>query len=193
MEPVTDMPRHLKPPTSESLAKAALAYLSRYAASEQALRRVLNHRLRRAIVADPSFKADKEHLQALRQAIDDIVACHKKSGALNDAAFAETKIHSLRRAGRSRHTIKQILSRKGVADTVINDMLQRSDDGEDPRATDLKAALQFAKKRKLGKFRSRDVPPDRLRKDLSAMARAGFSLDVAREALGSEIPDEIFS
>lgn len=182
--------RHIKTPTPDSLKNAALFYLSRYAASENSLRRVLNNRLRRAVMLDAIFASDNEKQNSLRKVIDEIIEHHKKSGGLNDAAFAETKINSLRRAGRSRRSIQQRLSHKGVAAHVITEMLEKSDDGEDPRTTDIKAALYLARKRKLGKFRGEKAPLDRRQKDLATLARAGFSLDIARQVLGEDTSDD---
>ncbi len=50
----------------------------------------------------------------------------------------------------------------------------------------MKAAYVFAKKRKFGPFRIAPTDENRLRKELSTFARAGFSLDIARKVLGKE-------
>ena len=91
----------VKIPTVQGLEGTALFYLGRYAASEASLRRVLMNRLQKAARALPQFAADEALNESLRTAIEIIIAKHKKSGALNDAAFAEMKTRSLRRAGRS--------------------------------------------------------------------------------------------
>jgi SOS response regulatory protein OraA/RecX len=57
--------RTFKKPTPERLANAALYYLSRYAASEASLRRVLENRVRRAAMRDEAFAADREAQAAL--------------------------------------------------------------------------------------------------------------------------------
>jgi regulatory protein len=49
------------------------------------------------------------------------------------------------------------------------------------------AARAYAKRRRLGAYRARrDETPERRRKDLMAMARSGFALDLARRALAGE-------
>jgi len=175
------------PPTNESLSKAALRYLSRFAASEASLRRVLNNQLRRAMQRCPNFVEDHEKQQRLKNEIDVIIERHKSSGTLNDAAYAETKIYSLRRAGRSRRSIQQHLNQKGIEHDIITSELLRSDNDKDPGTTELEAALRLAQRRKLGQFRQRPGDGSRFQKDLAAMARAGFSLAIARQALGSKV------
>lgn len=181
--------RSIQIPTTDDLAKAALRYLARYAASEASLRRTLDNRLRRAAMFHDDFAQDKAAWASLHAAIEDIVAKHKKSGVLNDAAFAETKVNSLRRAGKSAYVIKQKLGLKGVAKAVIDKALLQNNDGADPREVEIKAARALAKRKRLGPFRAGASPPEQQRKDLAALARAGFPLDIAREVLNSSIEE----
>ncbi len=185
--PVKPGRKIMRAPTPDSLAEAALRYLSRYAASEQSVRRVLTNRLRRVSITNPAFAADTELHAKLHQAIDAIIARHKKTGTLNDASFAEMKIHSLRRAGRSRRAIMQKLTQKGVKAATITASLDQADD---PEAAEINAARQLAKRRRLGCFRQGDTSPDQARKDLTAMARAGFSIAIARQVLQTNRDDD---
>jgi hypothetical protein len=57
-------------PTAESLSKEATSYLCRFAASEHYLRRVLQNRLRRAVLGNPSFAEDQAAQKNLHAAID---------------------------------------------------------------------------------------------------------------------------
>lgn len=182
--------RPVKIPTPESLAAAALYYLLRFAASEASLRKTLDNKLRRAALAHPAFADDHAALARLRASIDMIVDGHKRRGAINDVAFADMKAGSLRRAGRSARMIQQKLAMKGLDAAIIDQALKAVDEG-DARGADLRAAQAFAKKRRLGMYRLARVfddkeAADQARKDLAALARAGFSLDVARQALGSK-------
>ena len=180
----------IKIPTPESLAAAALHYLSRYAASEQSLRRTLANKLRRAAMAHPVFAADDAARTRLNEVIEGIIERHRKSGVLNDAAFAEMKVHSLRRAGRSRRAIQQTLSMKGVkADTIAKVFEERDEEGAG--AAEMKAAQALAKRRRLGAFRTGETSLEQKRKDLATLARAGFSLDIARRALGAVRDDDL--
>lgn len=180
----------LKIPTPQSLANIALHYLGRYAASEASLRRVLNNRLLRVTMQNPQFASDVERQRVLRSAIETIVETHKRTGVLNDAVFAETKVNSLRRQGRSRRAIEQKLKMKGIVGETIITALRQNDDGAESQDVELKAAISLARRRKLGPFRQTPADADRGRKDFAALARAGFSSDIARRALKSEAPEE---
>lgn len=179
-------PKKFKIPTPQSLANIALHYLARYAASEAGLRRVLENRIRRAAMSHPDFAADHTRQAALRQEIENIIAKHRATGAVNDAAFAEMKVNSLRRSGRSRTMITQKLKQKGLSDTVIDQALQPEDD-QDAHSVELQAALRLAKRRRLGPFRAAPADADQQRKNIAALARAGFTFDIIKQVLGHEI------
>jgi regulatory protein len=178
-------------PTPESLGYAALSYLGRYAASEGALRRALQNRLRRAALIHPAFARDAALQKILRDVIETIIGKYKKSGVLNDAAYAATKASNLRREGRSRRYIQQALGQKGVRSALTEDALKAVDeDNAGPVEAEIKAARVFARRRKLGIFRLGKADKTRRRKDLAALARAGFSFDTARKALAAALDDE---
>lgn len=183
--------RPIKIPTAARLANIALYYLSRFAASEASLRRVLQNRIRRAALRDAVFAADHAKHEQLRLDIETIIAKHRKTGALNDALYAESKTSSLRRAGKSRRVIQQKLKIKGIDSQIIDRALTAKDDdaGMDSETSDLKAAHILAKRKKLGPYRVGESDADRTRKDMAAMARAGFSLATVRKVLGATLED----
>lgn len=165
------------------LENVALYYLGRYAASEASLRRVLNNRLRRAVMRNPDFGHDAEKQLQLRTAIETIVEKHKKSGVIDDAAYTEVKVRSLRRTGRSRRAIQQMLGQKGIKRDIIQQALVQNETDIDPEEVELKAALAHARRRRLGPFRAKPGDDDRCRKDIAALARAGFSINIARQIM----------
>jgi len=194
--PANRQRRAYRKPTPERLANAALYYLSRYAASEGSLRRVLENKLRRAAMQDADFAADSEAQAALKQAIEAIIETHKRTGVLNDAAYAEMKVHSLRRAGRSARVITQKLSQKGVKADLIDRALI-PEDGSDSAHAELRAAQAFAKRRALGPYRKPSMTvleaqaeTKRKIKEVTTLARAGFSFDVAKKVLAVDFEIE---
>jgi len=178
--------RRGKMPTRQSLEGAALYYLSRYAASEFSLRRVLANRLRRAARHNPLFAKDEDLQKQLQAAIESIVEKHRKTGILNDASYAELKMSAWRRAGRSARAIRQRLGRSGVATDIIDQTLDREGDSENENDAEYRAALTLARRCKLGPFRKKAADDGRRHKDLAALARAGFSLAVARRVLKTQ-------
>lgn len=183
------MKKHTKIPTPTSLANAALHYLSRYAASEASLRRVLENKIRRAAMQHAEFAADADRQRLLRGEIDKLVEQHKRTGAINDAAFADAKVHSLRRQGRSGRLIKQKLAVKGLSSQIVEAALEAYNDGAEPADVELAAARAFAKKKKLGPYGARAADFEKKRKEIAALARGGFSMDIIRRVL--DVPEEV--
>jgi len=175
--------KKIKIPTKDNLANVALFYLSRFAASEESLRKVLANRVRRAAMAHTEFAEDKAAQAKLYAAIDEIVEQHKLSGVINDAEFARIKTNSMRRSGRSSRDISQRLRHKGVAGELIDNSLSQEDGGSD----DMKAALIFAKKRRIPALLQKGITLEQKRKEFAAFARAGFSYDISKKILGGGI------
>jgi regulatory protein len=190
MTRMANTPR-LKPPPlqaqdADALRDAALNYLARYAATEAGLLRVLERRIDRwerlAQTAEPGRDAIAAQAAAARHAAREVVARLAAAGAVNDAAFAESRVRSLVRAGRSRRAIGAHLAAKGVGAETQRQVLP--EDGADP---ELAAALVLARRRRIGPFRSGE-PPDAAgrRRELAVFARAGFPQSVAARALDTE-------
>ena len=190
-------------PTLASLHDAALAYVARYAATEAALRRVLQNRIRKAAYAHPAFAADAAAIAALNTAIEALIDKHRRLGAVNDAAYAGMKAGSLRRAGRSRRFIQQKLAAKGVQADLALAAIEHKDaeqgdvgmGGAD--GAELAAAVTYAKRKRLGVYRMAKPPADPLLRrklalrDLAALARNGFAFGIAQQALGgAELGDD---
>lgn len=96
-------------------------------------------------------------------------------GALDDKNYAEAKVRSGVRTGKSQRIIAQKLREKGVEAETAKKALEDADDRL--------AAISFARKRGFGPYR-RQAPDDkRLAKELSAFARNGFSFELARAVL----------
>jgi regulatory protein len=188
--------RSHKPPQpqaqdADALRDAALTYLARYAATEAGLLRVLERRIDRwarleQTRLEQTGEADRDALAAqaaaARRAAREVVTRLAAAGAVNDAAFAESRVRSLVRAGRSRRAIGAHLAAKGVGADMQRQVM--ADDGAD---ADLAAALVLARRRRIGPFRSGE-PPDAAgrRRELAMFARAGFSQSVAVRALDTE-------
>jgi regulatory protein len=173
-------------PDETSLHEAALYYLARYAATEAGLRRVLDRRIerwaRRAAIAVGDGETIAAQAAGARAVVDDVVARLVAAGAVNDAAYAESRSRSLLRAGRSRRAVVAHLATKGVDPATVRSVLP------DDVQSELAAALVLARKRRIGPFRMGHGPDDAERqRELGILARAGFPQDVARRALAMDI------
>ena len=165
--------------TPERLEKSALFYLERYASSSENLRRVL---MRRVEASARAHGTDREEGAA---AVDEIVARFLRAGLLNDAAFAEARAASLHRRGLSARGIRMKLAQKGVPEADIAHALEAVEADLDPEAggdADFEAAVNYARRRRIGPFR-REAAEGSQDRDLAALARQGFSYDTARRVL----------
>jgi len=118
-----------------------------------------------------------------RAAARRVVARLVESGAVNDQVFAEARARSLLRAGKSGRAIGAHLAGKGVASALVAEAVPESAEGE------LAAAAIHARKRRLGPWRKKEESPELVRRELGSLARAGFSHEVARRALGLDMDE----
>jgi len=169
-------------PTRAKLHEAALAHLARFSATEAGLVRVLDRRIdrwaRRAAAEAPG--EEPPDAAPARAAAREAARALVQSGVVDDAAYAAGRARSLTRAGRSRRAIGAHLSQKGVPQEVAQAAMP------EPEA-ELAAALAYARRRRLGPFR-RELPEgtelaEVRRKEIGALARAGFPQPVAQQAL----------
>jgi regulatory protein len=182
------------PPLQQRLREAALAYLGRGEASLQSVRRLLQRRVARW--AEPAGLA--EGVDA-GPAIDAVLARLVAERLVDDSRYAEVKTLSLFRAGRSSRAIRAYLATRGIDTALVDDALasrgpslERAAAGDSFAAgaagedLDLVAALRFAARKRLGRFRAADQRALRRDRDLAALGRAGFSWAVARQVVDQD-------
>ncbi len=167
-----------KKATQKSLQYAALHYLERFATSSENLRRVLMRRVQRSVY---HHNTDPEEGQAL---IDDVVRRYQKIGLLNDQQYAEARVSGLNRRGTSKKLTRLKLMEKGVAEEVIAQALETLN--EEEGNAELRAALNLARKKKMGPYRLSEEREGKRERDMAAMARAGFSYDMVKKVIEAD-------
>ena len=168
------MLRTVRKVSPKSLENAALHYLGRFASSAENLRRVLTRRVER------SARFHDIDRQEAAGWIDALVGRFVKAGILDDNAYTEARIVSLRRRGASSRAITANLRQKGLASDVVAAALEGEDDD-----SELSAAVALVRRRRLGPYRPEADRREMHAKDMAVLARAGFSLDLARRVLTS--------
>jgi regulatory protein len=172
-----------EPPDAARLYQAAVHYLARYAATEAGLRRILTQRIDRWARGQSDWEVVQPVIEAARASVDGVIERLMKAGAVSDTAFAESRAKGLVRSGLSNRAIQARLVAKGVPRDVAR--TASSTDVE----SELAAALVLVRKRRIGNYRVAGEADDAIRiKEMGVMARAGFSRDIARQAL--ETPRE---
>jgi regulatory protein len=172
------------PPDAGSLYQAALNHLARYAATEAGLRAVLMRRVDRWARLQTDREAAEPVIEAAREAIQAVIGRLVQAGAVSDTAFAESRAKSLVRGGQSNRSVQARLIAKGVAPDLAR--VASVSDAE----TELAAALVLVRKRRIGPYRTAETQDAALRmKELALLARAGFSRDIAEQALNTPRDD----
>jgi regulatory protein len=175
-------------PASVLMMNKAVNYLSRYASSRHKLGQILQRFADRKLI---DCDAD-DIAAAIHQTVD---KC-KQLGYLDDWQFAVTVARSQRRLGRSKAVIRQRLRQHSLGDDIIAHALVEAD--ENSANGDLQAAIRFAQRRRLGPFAQRHSthhqrlnPYQWKKRDLDAMARAGFSIVISQQVIEHDNPDTI--
>jgi regulatory protein len=149
-------------------------YLERYAAPAEHLRRLLLAKVAR------SARFHGTDAEAGAAAVGELIARLTRVGLLDDGAYAAARARSLARRGASARGIRSRLLQKGVAPELIDQALAGL--GEAAGEPELAAALAFARRRRLGPYRTAGRI-ERRERDLAALGRQGFDLALARRVI----------
>lgn len=196
------------PPSASGLREAALAHLARFATSEAGLARVLERRVARWARRALELGGDPDQVRQVQEQagaqVRAVVVDMARLGAVDDAAFAEGRARALARGGRSRRAIAAHLASRGIDPDRIEEAVHTAQSSafdsepsdndhaarDDAGLAELGAALVQARRRRIGPFSVQPVndEPDQSARQraLAALARAGFSHDVATRALDSD-------
>lgn len=164
--PVRKAPKRITP---AYLQRAAMHYLQRHAAPSAQLRRVLQRKVERSC---RHHGLEPREFEAM---VEKIVESCLAAGLIDDRRFAEARAASLRRKGRSARAVSAGLAAKGVARDLVEAAVTASE------AEEMAAARIAARRKRLGPW-SREGAPER-QKQIAALARAGFSLQIARAVI----------
>jgi regulatory protein len=173
--------KKFRPPkkiTEKYLYNAGLAYLQRFPASSSHFKTVMTRRI------DKSCRYHKEqNRDECLKLLDSTTDKFTDLGLLNDELYLKGMVTSLRRRGLPARAIEAKLMQKGLNKDSIHAALNDHDGEEydNDKTGDYNAALVFIRKKKLGPYDTNNrYTPE---KALAAMARAGYSYDIAKKML----------
>lgn len=146
----------------QRLKRSALHYLGQRSSSTSNLRRVITRR------AQKKFEA--EEAGRISELVEAVIGFCVENGFVNDVSYAETKAVSATRSGVSRRKLTMKLASKGVSKDIIGEAVEVVDDEA--------AAIAYARRRRLGAWKP-DQTKRVFEKDVAALARAGFSIQIA--------------
>jgi regulatory protein len=161
---------------------SALRYLERFDCSRAKLRQVLSARIAKAARAGVAEAASAPAI------VEELLARYQSSGLLDDQRFARNFAARQRERGTSGRMIEQKLRARGISAELVQQLLPRGESA----SSELDAARAFARRRRLGPHRKPDLRDAYRRKDLMALARAGFDYDTAIRVVGNSSRDDEF-
>ena len=174
-----------RPITQAYLERAAIAHLERYSASADTLRRILRRKVERRC----RLRGEGEEAGDFDLLVEETVARCTASGLVDDARYTQGKVAALRRRGGSGRAIAAKLAAKGVDRELVEETIAANE--TDDRA----AALAFARRRRLGPWRSGLGPRgDRAAnrdRDMASLARAGFGFGIAGAVVDGTGEDDV--
>ncbi|MBO7244158.1 MAG: RecX family transcriptional regulator [Alphaproteobacteria bacterium] len=156
------------------LTNITLFYLERFESSSFKTRKMLERRIQ------------KERLNGniipdnINTMIDEVIQKMIELGYINDERVIQNQVQRLSNSGKSKSFILNKLKQDGLCPQTVSNYLRTFD--EETSSSDLTRAHNWLKKHKKGQFRIKDASLF-YQKDLAALGRAGFSYEIAKQAL----------
>ena len=161
----------------DEIRKFAYSYLEKYNPSKQQLRIYL---FKKFLKKNQKIYNKKE----LFNLIDSVVATLVDEKLLSDKYYSDSKSRALLRRGYSLNKIRYSLISKGIDQEYIKSSISKIKDNEsDP---DFFSAIKICKRRRIGPCREEGNRSLYYKKDISILARSGFSYEISKRVL--EIP-----
>ena len=120
--------------------------------------------------------------------IDSVISSLEKDKLVSDKYYSDYKSKTFYKRGYSLNKIRYNLIKKGIDQKYIKDSISKIKENEsDP---DFFSAIKMCKKRRIGACRDDSNRELFYKKDISILARSGFSYEVSKKVL--DIPKEEF-
>ena len=167
--------------TIDEIRNFAYSYLEKYSPSKQQLKTYL---FKKMIKKNQKTYNKKE----IFNLIDEVIKTLVDQKLLSDKYYSEAKSKAFLRRGYSLNKIRHNLIKKGIDEKYIKDSISKIKENEsDP---DFFSAIKMCKRRRIGASREESNRPLFYKKDISILARSGFSYEVSKKVL--DIPKDEF-
>ena len=167
--------------TIDEIRNFAYSYLEKYSPSKQQLKTYLFKKL---LKKNQKLSSKKE----IYDLIDTVISSLVDKKFINDKYYSDAKAKVFLRKGYSLNKIRYNLIKKGIDEKYIKASISKIKEGEsDP---DFFSAIKICKRRRIGPCREESNRSLFYKKDISILARSGFSYEVSKRVL--EIPKEEF-
>ncbi len=167
--------------TIDDIRNFAFSYMEKYSPSKQQLRTYLFKKL----IKINQRKSNKKEIFDL---IDSVITLLIDQKLLSDRYYSDAKSKAFLKRGYSLNKIRYNLIKKGIDEKYIKDSISKIKENEsDP---DFFSALKTCKRRRIGPCREESNRSLFYKKDISILARSGFSYEISKKVL--QIPKEEF-
>ena len=165
--------------TIEDIRKFSYSYLEKYSPSKQQLRTYLFKKL---VKKNQKISSKRE----IFNLIDSVIASLDDQKLLSDKYYSDTKSKVFLKRGYSLNKIRYSLIKKGIDEKYIKASISKIKENESE--PDFFSAIKICKKRRIGPNREENNRSLFYKKDISILARSGFSYEISKKVL--EIPKE---
>ena len=167
--------------TIDEIKNFAYSYLEKYSPSKQQLKTYLYKKL---IKKKQKISNKKEIFHLIDSVIETLV----DQKFLSDKYYSDAKSKAFLRRGYSLNKIRYNLIKKGISEKYIKASISKIKENESN--PDFFSAIKLCKRRKIGPNREENNRPLFYKKDISILARSGFSYELSKKIL--EIPKKEF-
>ena len=168
--------------TIEEIRKFSYSYLERYSPSKQQLR---THLFKKLVKKNQKISSKRE----IFNLIDSVIASLVDQKLLSDEYYSDAKSKAFLKRGYSLNKIRYSLIKKGIDEKYIKASISKIKENESE--PDFFSAIKICKKRRIGPNREESNRSLFYKKDISILARSGFSYEISKKVL--EIPKEEFN
>jgi len=167
--------------TIDDIRNFAYSYLEKYSPSKQQLRTYL---FKKIIKKGQNISSKKE----IFNLIDSVILTLEDQKFLSDKYYSDAKSKAFLKRGYSLNKIRYNLIKKGIDEKYIKASISKIKENEsDP---DFFSAIKMCKRRRIGPSREESNRPLFYKKDISILARSGFTYEISKRVL--DIPKEEF-
>ena len=165
----------------EEIRKFSYSYLEKYSPSKQQLRTYLFKKL---VKKNQKISSKRE----IFNLIDSVIASLVDQKLLSDKYYSDAKSKAFLKRGYSLNKIRYSLIKKGIDEKYIKASISKIKENESE--PDFFSAIKICKKRRIGPNREESNRALFYKKDISILARSGFSYEISKKVL--EVPKEEF-
>ena len=167
--------------TVDEIRNFSYSYLQKYSPSKQQLRTYLFKKL---IKKNYKISSKRE----IFNLIDSVISSLVDQKFLSDKYYSDTKSKAFLKRGYSLNKIRYNLIKKGIDEKYIRASISKIKENESE--PDFFSAIKICKKRRIGPNREESNRSLFYKKDISILARSGFSYEISKKVL--EIPKNEF-